>query len=405
MPRTPPPRGHGHGLCSIGNTRQLSILSPGRANINMKNLLSNTKSSNFSILRVTKSKKSAQDGAKNTKSFLEKTFALIYVFSICSLFSLPALAQAAGVIITWDRNQEPDIAGYRIFYGTQTGHYINIITIYDSADQPIERSYAVVGLNVNTTYYIALQAFDQAGQESAVSAELSAYIYSSSTSDNYSYDIFDTSLFVEQQYRDFLGREIDAQGLIFWQELLDTGALTKAELVQGFLHCPETQSSIAAIIRLYSAFFNRIPDYDGLIYWCMVYRDGVSLVDIYEFFSQSPEFVTIYGTLDNASYVIQIYRNVLEREPDAEGLAFWTNMLDSGQLARGELMLGFSESEEYRAKELAEVDVILLYVSMLRRVPDVEGFDYWVSLLNDGFPCLELVNIFLESPKYLDRFN
>ena len=89
-----------------------------------------------------------------------------FLFFLCLILMLPVIAQAASITMTWDRNQEPDIAGYRIYYGTQSDQYNNSITVYDSATQPLQRSYIVAGLSEGTTYYLAMKTFDQAGQES-----------------------------------------------------------------------------------------------------------------------------------------------------------------------------------------------------------------------------------------------
>lgn len=104
-----------------------------------------------------------------------------------------------------------------------------------------------------------------------------------------------------------------------------------------------------AITRLYSTAFRRSPDPSGHAYWTRLYLNGRSLSAIAGQFAGSPEFVSTYGRLDNSGFVAQLYRNVLDREPDAGGLAYWTNMLDSGR-TRGWVMIGFSQSREMRAK-------------------------------------------------------
>src|SRR5688500_19664870 len=77
-------------------------------------------------------------------------------------------------------------------------------------------------------------------------------------------------------------------------------------------------------------------------------KGGMRLDGISDAFGQSPEFVNTYGALTNAQFVDRVYRNVLGREPDAGGRAFWTQQLDSGARTRGQVMTGFSESAEYR---------------------------------------------------------
>ncbi len=100
---------------------------------------------------------------------------MAFIFFFSPFISLCEV-QAASVTLTWDRNQEPDIAGYKIFYGTTTHNYINSITVNDRANQPLTRSYTVTGLQDGVTYYFAIKAFDLAGQQSDFSDEVSIKI-------------------------------------------------------------------------------------------------------------------------------------------------------------------------------------------------------------------------------------
>jgi hypothetical protein len=105
-----------------------------------------------------------------------------------------------------------------------------------------------------------------------------------------------------------------------------------------------------AVARLYRAFFQRPPDAGGLASWLAAYRAGdLCLPDIAEFFAGSAEFRAAYGDLDVPQFVRRVYLNVLGREPDPDGYTYWAGELAHGGLTRGELMTGFSESPEFRA--------------------------------------------------------
>ena len=65
-----------------------------------------------------------------------------------------------------------------------------------------------------------------------------------------------------------------------------------------------------------------------------------------DFFARSPEFIARYGALDNAEFVSLVYQNVLGRNPDAAGFAFWTRQLQAGQ-TRGWMMLQFTEAPSF----------------------------------------------------------
>jgi hypothetical protein len=217
-------------------------------------------------------------------------------------------------------------------------------------------------------------------------------------------DVFASAqLFAMQQYRDFLGREADAGGVAYWTQQV-AGGMPRASVIESFFSSPEFQGTVAPVARLYFAYFLRIPDYGGLTYWIGQFRGGMSLETISNYFALSGEFSQRYGALNNAQFVDRVYQNVLGRAPDAGGRAFWANELDSGARTRGQVMLAFSESAEYRGLIGSEVYVTMAYIGMMRRAPDAGGFTYWVNYLDGGSSGLALLNGFLASAEYRNRF-
>jgi len=98
-------------------------------------------------------------------------------------------------------------------------------------------------------------------------------------------------------------------------------------------------------IRLYLAYFLRLPDDKGLDYWLTVANGQLPLAEASYWFTQSQEFQNMYGDVDDAQFLDLIYRNVLRRPPDQVGYDYWTQVLADGY-DRGSLMIWFSESEE-----------------------------------------------------------
>lgn len=111
------------------------------------------------------------------------------------------------------------------------------------------------------------------------------------------------------------------------------------------LVCPEMTDSV---VRLYSAYFLRAPDASGIDFWIREYSENNrTLAEMSEFFSDSTEFLGLYGSLNNRQFVDLIYQNILGRQGEASGVDFWTGRLDQGLENRGEVMLKFSEGPEY----------------------------------------------------------
>ena len=64
-------------------------------------------------------------------------------------------------------------------------------------------------------------------------------------------------------------------------------------------------------------------------------------------FADSQEFRDLYGAAPSHAEVVALfYRNVLDREPDGEGYAFWLDVLDSGRASVAGVLASFSESNE-----------------------------------------------------------
>lgn len=113
----------------------------------------------------------------------------------------------------------------------------------------------------------------------------------------------------------------------------------------------ERAAETHSVYRLYRAYFLREPDAAGLAFWSERHLTcETPLAQISESFASSPEFRTRYGNLNNRQFVELVYKNVLGRTGDPTGVNFWTARLDSGSATRGEVMIGFSESTEFVKK-------------------------------------------------------
>jgi serine protease len=213
-----------------------------------------------------------------------------------------------------------------------------------------------------------------------------------------------TSEFVKQLYSDFLNRGTDEVGLAYWIDQIDSGAMTRPQVAKQFLLSPEFGQNIAPVVDLYFAYFRRIPDYYGLMSWVNLRAQGTTLETIADAFGESPEFQQTYGTLSNSQFVELVYQNVLGRQADPDGLAFWTDELDSGRRSRGEVMIGFIDSPEFQGLYGNKVYVTMVYMGLLRRSPDPDGFAYWVGRMNSGDSGQILIEGFLNSAEYAARF-
>ncbi|MFQ5605203.1 MAG: Ig-like domain-containing protein [bacterium] len=102
------------------------------------------------------------------------------IFGIILFISVMAssMAFAGSATVTWDANTESDLAGYKIYYGTVSQNYSQIIDVGNLT------SHQISNLQGGQTYYFAVKAYDVAGNESAFSNEVSAFINSANTDTN-----------------------------------------------------------------------------------------------------------------------------------------------------------------------------------------------------------------------------
>ena len=84
--------------------------------------------------------------------------------------SVPTTSTAT---LTWNTNTELDLAGYEVYQATASGAY----SLTPIATLPkTDLSYTATGLQVGTTYYFTVTAYDTAGNESQKSPEVSKSI-------------------------------------------------------------------------------------------------------------------------------------------------------------------------------------------------------------------------------------
>lgn len=106
--------------------------------------------------------------------------------------------------------------------------------------------------------------------------------------------------------------------------------------------------------RLYKAAFDRTPDLGGLGYQMNVLDQGFSLAQVASAFIASPEFQSMYGNVTDTQFVTLLYQNVLDRAPDAGGLAYHLNDLAHGT-TRAQILSNFSESPENQANVIGAI--------------------------------------------------
>jgi fibronectin type 3 domain-containing protein len=71
------------------------------------------------------------------------------------LFQLATNAHSAQVTLVWDPNTQPELAGYKVYYGLLSDQYSS------SVDVGNQTSYTLSSLENGKTYYLAATAYDR----------------------------------------------------------------------------------------------------------------------------------------------------------------------------------------------------------------------------------------------------
>jgi hypothetical protein len=87
---------------------------------------------------------------------------------------VPSPTTNRSAILSWTLGTESDLAGYKVYVGTASGTYN-----YPGSPFTVGKAntYTISNLPISQTYFFAISAFDTAGNDSALSAELTKSIY------------------------------------------------------------------------------------------------------------------------------------------------------------------------------------------------------------------------------------
>ncbi|MFK7834913.1 MAG: DUF4214 domain-containing protein [Sulfitobacter sp.] len=98
------------------------------------------------------------------------------------------------------------------------------------------------------------------------------------------------------------------------------------------------------IAAYYVGYYNRAPDPVGFDFWLNAYQDGVPRLQIANFFADQDETRALYPyfsapqSSSPSEFVISVYNNLFNRNPDIEGLNFWVSQLTSGGVQTGQMI-------------------------------------------------------------------
>jgi hypothetical protein len=164
---------------------------------------------------------------------------------------------------------------------------------------------------------------------------------------------------------------------------------SRASVVAAYAGSDEWVSAL--VTGFYESTLGRQPDADGLQHWIDAIADGMAPAEVASHFYGSTEYFTASG--DSEAWVRDLYREIVRREPDAEGLGHWSGQADDG------VPLATIASSFYGSPESRQTRVTGLYAALLDRAPDAGGLAHWTERLLDGHD-IQLAVVLAVSPEY-----
>jgi RNA polymerase sigma factor (sigma-70 family) len=136
----------------------------------------------------------------------------------------------------------------------------------------------------------------------------------------------------------------------------------------------------------------QLPDPQALAHWLTAAQDGASHREIAGELVRSEDYCR--------AQIEALYRTLLDRDGDPEGVAAWTSSARAG-IALQDIIAGFCDSCEYKANHPgAAAFVESLYERLLSRASDPDGKAAWLAALDNRASTLSVIRGMLCSTEY-----
>ncbi len=110
-------------------------------------------------------------------------------------------------------------------------------------------------------------------------------------------------------------------------------------------------------------------------------------------FGELPTNGSAYGQA--GMFVSQVYQDLLDRAPEAGGLAYWSGQINQGVITRTQFALAIERSTEYLTDQVSQV-----YSRFLHRPVDASGLSAWPAFLQAGGTLEQFEADVVGSPEY-----
>jgi hypothetical protein len=203
----------------------------------------------------------------------------------------------------------------------------------------------------------------------------------------------DNQRFVDQVYRDLLGRQPDAAGLAAWLAQLDQG-MPRGQFVAQLEHSAENRQD--EVMAIYQKYLHRAADPAGLKMGGQLLAHGASEEQLAALVVGSQEYFALHGSA-NDGFLDALFQDALHRPIDAGAKAAFGQELAAGA-GRTQIAATVFSSREYHGDVVGEV-----YLRLLHRHADAAGQAFWTPWLDAGNTGEQLIAALAASDEYFRR--
>ena len=179
--------------------------------------------------------------------------------------------------------------------------------------------------------------------------------------------------YVGYLYYTLLGRAPDAGGLASYSQMLDAGA-SRESVAASIYNSPEQRyNQVAAYYRKFLGRNGSVQEVQGFV---NSFLNGATENQVISTFLLSDEYQIANPPIN--LFITGLYNSLLNRAPDAEGLASYSQALRSG-VTREAVVLSFLNSTEYCSDQVSAE-----YLAILGRAADPSGLGFWTGQMQQN---------------------
>jgi hypothetical protein len=202
--------------------------------------------------------------------------------------------------------------------------------------------------------------------------------------------------FVDQAFRDLLGRGADPGAIAAFGTALDLGSVERPQVLEAIQNSTEFRSR--QIDSLFATFLHRGADPGGRQAFLAAFASGATDEQIENTILASPEYFQTRGGGTNAGFATALYQDVLGRGIDNGALQNANHLLAGGgnRLALTQLVQFSPEQDAHHVNDL--------FQQLLRRDADPGAVDAFTAAHQSGATDEQIAEAIASSDEYFQRF-